>query len=273
VRQVFQANPYEVVKAGSTARVGRRLSARDVLLAVQIAICAVLVTSSLVAVRGLARSLHGHFGFEPLHSMLVETDLSMAGYSGDRVPIMQQRILDAVKTIPGVQSAGLTDVLLLNDTNDISVFTDKTIDLRASNAAASAYTYHVSPDYLQAEGTAFLAGRNFTLHDDKTSPRVAVVNREFARRMFGSVAGAMGAWYKMPDGTRVQVVGVAEDGKYATLTEDPHLAMFLPILQWPSQSAWLVVRSRRDPQPMRQAIRNALQELDPGLPVAGGIAI
>jgi predicted permease len=266
VRQVFLANPYEVVKAGTTARVGRRLTARDVLLAVQIAICAVLVTSSLVAVRGLARSLHGHFGFEPLHSMLVETDLSMAGYSGDRVPIMQQRILDTVKTIPGVQSAGLTDVLLLNDTNDISVFTDKTADLRASNAAASAYTYHVSPDYLQAEGTAFLAGRNFTLHDDKTSPRVAVVNREFARRMFGSVTAAMGAWYKMPDGTRVQVVGVAEDGKYATLTEVSHLAMFLPILQWPSLSAWLVVRSHRDPQPLGQAIRNALQELDPGLP-------
>jgi len=267
VRQVFRANPWEVVKSGTTARVGRRLTARDVLLAVQIAICAVLVTSSLVAVRGLSRSLHGHYGFEPLHSILVETDLSMAGYSGDRVPIMQQRILDTVKAIPGVQSAGVTDMLLLNDTNGISVFSDKTTDLRASNAAASAYTYHVSPEYLQAEGTAFLAGRNFTLHDDKTSPRVAVVNREFARRMFGSVAAAMGAWYKMPDGTRVQVVGVAEDGKYATLTEDPHAAMFLPLLQWPSQSAWLVVRSRRDPQPMGQAIRNALQQLDPGLPV------
>jgi predicted lysophospholipase L1 biosynthesis ABC-type transport system permease subunit len=96
---------------------------------------------------------------------------------------------------------------------------------------------------------------------------VAVVNREFARRMFGSVAGATGAWYKMPDGTRVQVVGVAEDGKYATLTEDPRAAMFLPLLQWPSQSAWLVVRSRRDPQPMGVAIRDALHQLDPGLPV------
>ncbi|MGD0366377.1 MAG: ABC transporter permease [Acidobacteriaceae bacterium] len=267
VRQVFLANPWEVVKSGSTTRVGRRLTTRDVLLAVQIAICAVLVTSSLVAVRGLARSLHGHFGFEPLHSILVETDLSMAGYSGDRVPIMQQRIVDTVKTIPGVDAAGVTDFLLLNDVDATNIFTDKTTDLRASNAATSAYTYHVSPDYLQAEGTAFLAGRSFTLHDDKASPRVAVVNREFARRMFGSVAGATGAWYKMPDGTRVQVVGVAEDGKYATLTEDPRAAMFLPLLQWPSQSAWLVVRSRRDPQPMGVAIRDALHQLDPGLPV------
>ena len=65
VRQVLSTNPYEIVKAGSSARLGRRITVRDVLLVVQIAICAVLVTSSLVAVRGLARSLHGNFGFEP----------------------------------------------------------------------------------------------------------------------------------------------------------------------------------------------------------------
>jgi hypothetical protein len=51
----------------------RRLTLRDVLLAVQIAICAVLVTSSLVAVRGLARSLHSSFGFQPQNVMLVQT--------------------------------------------------------------------------------------------------------------------------------------------------------------------------------------------------------
>ena len=70
----------------------------------------------------------------------------------------------------------------------------------------------------------------------RTSPRVAVVNREFARKIFGSVTKAIGGYYKMPDGTRIQVVGVAEDGKYGSLTEDPQPAMFLPILQWPSNS-------------------------------------
>jgi hypothetical protein len=55
------------------------------LLVIQIAICAVLVTSSLVAVRGLVRSLHSNFGFQPQSAMLVETDLDMGGYSGDRV--------------------------------------------------------------------------------------------------------------------------------------------------------------------------------------------
>jgi len=267
VSQVLRANPYGIVKAGSVGRVGRSITARDVLLAAQIAICAVLVTSSLVAVRGLVHAQHGNFGFEPQHAMLVGADLHTVGYSGDRVPPMQKRMIDAVVAIPGVESVGLTDALLLNDQNPSNVFTDRTTDLRPSNAAANAYTYHISAEYLHAEGTTLLSGRAFTWHDDKNSPRVAVVNREFARKIFGSVTNAIDDYYKMPDGTRIQVVGVAEDGKYGKLTEDPQAAMFLPILQWPSNSAWLVVRSSRDPRQLGEAIRGTLHQLDAGLPV------
>jgi hypothetical protein len=53
VRQVLRTDPYEIVKSGSIVRIGRRIAVRDALLVVQIAICGVLVTSSLVAVRGL----------------------------------------------------------------------------------------------------------------------------------------------------------------------------------------------------------------------------
>jgi predicted permease len=268
VGQVLRASPYEIVKAGSSVRFGKRLSVRDVLLVLQISICAVLVTSSLVAVRGLVRSLHGNFGFDPQHSILVSADLHMAGYvSGDRVTIMQKKILAAVEGIPGVESAGLTDALPLNDSNPSNVFTEDTADLSASHAVATPYMFHISPAYLQAEGTVLLLGRNFTWHDDQDSPRVAVVNREFARKIFGSETVALGRHFKMPDGTRVEVVGVAEDGKYSTLTEDPHPAMFLPLLQWPSGTSWMVVRSSRDPQQLGVAIRRALHQVDAGLPV------
>lgn len=233
----------------------------------QIAICAVLVTSSIVALRGLERALHGHFGFEPKNAILVSADLRMAGYTGDRVPPMQKRMIDAVATIPGVESVGLSDPLLLSDTSSLNVFTAGTTDLRASNAAANAYVFHTSPDYFHAEGATLLSGRAFTWHDDKNSPSVAVVNREFARKLFGSVEGSIGSYYKMPDGTRVQVTGIVEDGKYSTLTEDPHAAMFLPILQWPSGAAWLVVRTSRDSPQVGPAIRSALHQLDAGLPV------
>src|SRR5262249_51961911 len=62
VRQVLKTDPYSVIKTGPTSGVGRRLSVRDFLLAAQIAICALLVTSSVVAVRGLTRSMSGHYG-------------------------------------------------------------------------------------------------------------------------------------------------------------------------------------------------------------------
>jgi predicted permease len=267
VRQILRTNPYEVVKSGSTGRVGRRFTVRDLLLVVQVAICAVLVTSSMVAVRGLVRSLHSNFGFEPRNAMLVDTVLNMAGYSGDRVPAMQRRMIDALETIPRVQSVGLISWPPLGGGwIKSNVFTDKTTDLRPSNVAAEAFMYNISPEYFHAAGTALLAGRTLSWHDDKNSPRVAVVNREFADKILGSKIDGVGRYYKMPDGTRVQVVGIVEDGKYLNLAEDPQPAMFLPFLQTPSNKTSLVVRSDRDPQQLAAAIRSTVRDLDSGLP-------
>jgi predicted permease len=238
-----------------------------VLLVVQIAICGVLVTSSFVAVRGLVRTRHGNFGFEPQNAMMMDTVLSMAGYTGDRVPVMQKRMIEAMETIPGVQYVGLVDQPPLHDSwSPSNVFTDQTTDLRPANAAAEVIQYNISPDYFHAAGTALLAGRSFTWHDDKNSPRVAIINPEFARRLFGSVPNAMGKYFKMPDGTRIQVAGIVEDGKYTNIAEIPHPAVFLPILQSPSSSMFLVVRSQRDPQQLAAAMKTALHDLDPGLP-------
>ena len=267
VSQVLRTDPYHVIKAASSTGGERKISARDALLAVQIAICAVLVTASFVAVRGLVHAMHSSFGFEPRNAMLVGADLHMAGYAPDRVPVIQKRMIDALAAIPGVESVGLSDALLLNDQISTNVFSDKTADMRPSNAAASTFLYHVSPEYLHAEGTTLLSGRAFTWHDDKNSPPVAVVNREFARKIFGSVENAINGFYKLPDGTRVEVVGVTENGKYSRLTEAPQLAMFLPILQWPNSSAWLVVRSKREPEQLGAAIRSTLHQIDAALPV------
>jgi predicted permease len=265
--QVLGASPYEVVKAGSSASVGRRITAREVLLAAQIAICAVLVTSSMVAVRGLVHAQHSKYGFEPQNSILVGADLHMAGYTGDQLAIMQKRVLDRIGTIPGVEAVGVTDALLLNDTHTENVFSDQAADQRPPNAVTTAFMYQVSPDYLRAEGTTLVAGRNFTWHDDANSPKVAIVNSEFAHKLFGSVENAIGGHYKMTDGTRVQVIGVTEEGKYGTLTEEAQAAMFLPILQLPSNSQWIVARASRDPRQVSAAVRATLHELDPGLPI------
>jgi predicted permease len=269
VKQVLRTDPYQVIKSGSTGSVGRRLTVRDLLLGAQIAICAVLVTSSMVAVRGLARSLHSNFGFEPRDAMLVDIDLNMAGYKPDRVPAMQKRMLDAMASISGVKSVGLVNQPPLQPAccSEANIFNDKTADLRPTNAAAHVIMFSISPEYLQVAGTPLLAGRDLTWHDDKNAPRVAVVNRLFASRMFGSATNALGEYYKLDDGTRIQVVGIVEDGKYSpNITEDPRLAMFLPILQSPSTETWLVVRSSANSRQLAAAIRTKLRDLDAGLP-------
>ncbi|MFZ0886199.1 MAG: ADOP family duplicated permease, partial [Candidatus Acidiferrales bacterium] len=269
VRQVLRTDPYGVIKSGAArASAGPRITARDLLLGVQIAICAVLVTSSLVAVRGLARSLHSNFGFEPRNALLVDTDLNMAGYHGEAAPTMQKRMLNALETIPGVTSVGsISNPLpLMGRWNDSNVFTDQTTDLRPTHAAADVVTYSVSPEYFRAAGTALLAGRAFSWNDDEKSPRVAVVNREFGSKIFGSPAKALGGYFKLPNKTRVQVVGIVEDGKHKNINEDPQPALFFPLLQVPANETCMVVRSSRDPQQLTTAITSTIRGLDAGLP-------
>ena len=269
VRQVLRANPYEIVKAGSSARMGRRLTVRDVLLVVQIAICAVLVTSSMVAVRGLVRSLHSNFGFEPRNTMLASVNLAMGGYTGDKIPAMQRRMIDALQTIHGVDAVGLVNgypPLVYTAGTKVSVFEQESTDLKPANAAIMPYRYDVSPGYFEAAGTSLLAGRSLAWSDDKNAPPVAVINRDFAEKIFGSVINAVGKIYRLQDGTRVQVVGVVENGKYQFLTENQQPAMFLPFLRLPFSSAYLIVRSKRDPQQIAGAMRSTIRELDAALP-------
>jgi len=270
VRQVLRSDPWQIIRSGSTGVGGlRRFTGRDLLLALQISICAVLVTSSLVAVRGLMKSLHSDFGFDPQNRMLAQADLSMAGITGEEARVLaEQKMLTAVAGIPGVTAVGFSDRLPLSvGGNDSCVFHDTDTDYRPTNCRADAEQMDVSPDYFAAAGTTMLAGRALTLHDAKGAPMVAVINREFARKMFGSVEKALGSYYKIWQGQRVQVVGVVQNGKYESLTEDQKPAMFYSFLQQPSGNVWIVVRSQRDTEEMAAALRQTLRGLNPGLPV------
>jgi predicted permease len=272
VRQVMRSDPWQVIRTGAAGVGGlRRFTLRDVLLAVQIAICAVLVTSSLVAVRGLVRSMHSNFGFDPQNVMLVSSDLQMAGYTGDRIPQVQRRMIEAAAAIQGVTAVGyVTNLPLSLGGGDSYVYTDSTTDFRPSNEAADAMNYNVSPGYLEAAGTKLLAGRNLTLNDDSKAQKVALINREFAVKVFGSVDKAIGGHFKYWGGERAEVVGVVEDGKYRTLTEDQKPAMFFSFLQHQDSGTWLLVRSGRDPGEIARGLEQKLHGLDAGLPLILG---
>ena len=268
LRQVQRADPYQIITSGGPASISRRISLRDVLLGAQVAICALLVTSSWVALRGLIHSNHSEYGFDHRNVLLVDTDLAMAGYRGASVAEMQKRMIAAVERVPGVAAVASTDWPPLSlDWQRTYAFKDAITDLRAVNATATVVMFKISPRYFEAAGTTLLHGRDFTWHDTNDAPPVAIVNQEFARRFFGSVEKAVGGFYKVREGTRFQVVGIVEDGKYTNLTEKKTAAMFLPTMQTSRSQTWLLVRSDRAAA-LAPDLRRALRELDAALPLS-----
>jgi ABC-type antimicrobial peptide transport system permease subunit len=177
-------------------------------------------------------------------------------------------MIDSVSAIPGVTAVGYNNQIPLGiGGSDSYVYIDATTDYRPTNYATDAMNYTVSPGYLGAAGTRLIAGRDLSFSDDKKSPTVALVNQKFAVKVFGSVEKALGGHFKYWGGKRAQVVGVVEDGKYRTLTEDQQPAMFFSFQQQNSSETWLVVRSSRNPGELATAIDKSLHGLDSGLPV------
>jgi len=91
---------------------------RDLLLGIQIALCALLVTASLVALRGMESSLHAPIGFKPQGAMLAIQDMKMAGYSDDSAFPVQRRMIEQILQIPGVTAVGTIDGGPLNGGGD-----------------------------------------------------------------------------------------------------------------------------------------------------------
>jgi predicted permease len=267
-RQIWRTDAAQVMKSGAaTITTFRRFTLRDALLALQIALCTLLVTASLVALRGMQRSLHAPLGIEPQDVTLATTDLGMAGYSYDQSLPIQKRMIDEASRIPGVTAVGIIDETPLGTGGSNSpVFRQRTTDFRNSNSLFEAKYYSISPGYLKAAGTRLLLGRDFTWHDDAKAPNVVMVNETFARRMFGS-ASVVGRYFMTGGKSLYEIVGIVEDGKYDSLTENPQPAMFFPLAQNANSDTTLVVRSVLPPPAMAAALDRTLTGIDPNLPL------
>ena len=273
LRQIFKTDPNEAIKSGgSQSSAGRRWALRDVLLAAQIALCCVTVTAAFVSLRGLGKAMTMDMGFNPKHAVLTKFELNQAGYSNEAADHFQRQLLERVSQLPGVTAAGYaTTTPLSQDTDDSDVFSQQTTDFRPSNRAFGAYDYCVSPGYFTAAETPLLAGRDVSFSDTAKTPAVAVVNQEFARRLFHS-DDAVGRYFKNSSGQPIQIVGIVADGKYFSLTEDQEAAAFFPISQEATTHTSLIVRMRPDSSDaatneMAATIRKVIRDLDPAIPI------
>ena len=266
-RQVWRTDAMQAMKTGAN-EVGpiRRLTMRDLLLGIQIALCALLVTASLVSVRGMVRSLHAPIGFVPRDVVLAEANLNMAGYSDDTAFPVQRRMIEQAARIPGVAAVGTVDQPQLSGSGSNSAFyREGTADLRPTNSVLTAHDYTISPGYLKAAETRLLAGRDFTWDDGPNTPKVVLVNERFCHLMFGDES-AIGRHFLGGSKTLYQVVGVVEDGKYDSLTEDPGAAVYFPLAQDHEANTALVVRSQLPAADIMPALDRMITETDSSLP-------
>jgi predicted permease len=266
-RQIWRTDAAQMMKSGAPAGTFfRRISLRDVLLVTQIALCTFLITASLVAVRGMMRSLHALLGLQAEGAMLAQMDLGMAGYSGDAALSLERRMAEEAARIPGVIAAGTISFTPLSGwgPRGLSVFRPGTVDQRPSNRVFGTRLYSISPDYFNAAGTRLLTGRLFSWHDDGKAPSVAIVNQTFAKKLLGSNP-AVGQRFLL-DAKPHEIVGVVEDGKYESLTEDPEPTAFLPVPQYEQSSATLVVRSHLSSADNASSLQNTLSGIVPDVP-------
>ena len=217
-RQAWRTDPNQTMKAtGGVTSSAHRFALRDVLLAIQIALCCLLVTASFVSLRGLQKAFTLPLGIRPEGVVTASLDLNLGGYKDDDAKLnVQQRLLAAVQQIPGVESAAYANTTPLSiNQSDTGIHAPGTTDFSDATIKFGANYYEVSPGYFAVAGTRLLAGRTFTEHDDKRAPRVAIVNQTFAKRLFGTVDAA-GMHFPTGPGSEMEVVGVVEDGKYTT---------------------------------------------------------
>ena len=269
-RQIWQIDAMQVMK-GSSQVVFRRMTLRDLLLGLQVALCALLVMCALVGLRGMNHQLHAPIGIQPEGVVIAETAMKMADYSDASALPVQKRMLEEAGQIPGVTAVGIVDDIQLNaGGSSTPVYREGTQDFRDSNSAMTAKYFTISPGYLAAAGTRLVAGRDFTWHDDNRASHVALVNELFARTLFGSAQAALGRRFAQPGehgATLTEVVGVVEQGKYDSLTEAPQPAMYWPLAQNNESDTTLVVRSNRPPAEIAAAVDSLMTHIDPSLPV------
>jgi predicted permease len=260
-RQAWQSSPLEMMKNGPVdLRHLPRFAARDLLLGAQIAICTLLVTASLVAVRGLVRTLHGPLGIQPQGVMLADMDLSDVEQDVDLV--LQKKVIEAARSVPGVTAAGAVKPVPISGwMRDIPIYRPGTVEFRMDNFVLATYAYRMSPGYLEAAGTRILSGRDVSWQDTAKTPYVAIVNQTFAQKMWGEWP-ALGQHFFLW-GKLMEVVGVVENGKYHDLAESPQSAVYVPLSQSEDSEAVFVVRSRRAPNEMAAALRRTLSGLAP----------
>jgi len=250
---------------------GRRrlVEMRTLLVVGQLAFSLVLLTSGGLLLRSLQKARDLPLGFETRNALMLSVNPEIQGYDEARGRELYRQIVDRARALPSVTGATLAYPLPLDfSTTGVEVEIEGR-NVAPEERAVGVLTSVVDAGYFATMRTDLVAGREFDLRDRADRPLVAVVNETMAR-LYWPRGDALGGHFRMAGSDApVEVVGIARDGKYATLGEDPRPYLFLPLGQHYRSQATLVVRSAADPRALAPLVRREVAALDPDLATFG----
>ncbi|HYE87023.1 MAG TPA: ABC transporter permease [Vicinamibacterales bacterium] len=242
----------------------RRFQGRDVLVAVQVALCVVLLHACFLAVRGLQRASTASLGWNPSHLVMAATELGLARYSRDQFHAYVDRARDEARRLPGIEAVSVANSLPLHiDQSNTTIYA---LPATEPPVVTSASFYSVSPGYFGTLQIPLRQGRDFTEFDTFESPAVAVVNRTLAERLFPG-RDAVGQQISNGRGRAISIVGIVDSGKYVAIGESPRAAIFFPQKQFYSTSSMLIARVAPGSGVTPQHLSAVIQEIDRDLPI------
>lgn len=246
---------------------------RSALLVTQVALALVLVVSAGLLIRTFFRLLKIDGGFNPERVLTFQLSLPTSKYTDpNQIVALYRNALERLRPLPGVAAVGVGETVPMGGEGESTVIRIPGYTPPNSKEFPFANYTIVSPGYFAAIGTPLLRGRDFSEADTAESQPVTVINTAMARRywpgqdVLGKQVGPASPRFPL-----ATVVGVVPDVKHVSLREDDAPEMYVLYNQkpWPSMlSMRIAVRAQADPAAMTSSVRQAIQSIDPDLPLA-----
>lgn len=247
----------------------RRL--RSGLVVGEIALALMLVAGAALMVSTFRRLSVSHPGFRTAQVLTAAVTLPQADYADDSAVVrFWDRLRESAAALPGVEAAELSTVLPMTWGEQRAQFHVEHQRPERLEDLPSSGIRRVSPGYLPTLEVALLRGRWFANTDGQGAPGVAIISERAARRYFpsGDAVGSRLVWRERP----LEVIGVVRDVRANPLTSNEPLdVVYVPLAQWASRTASLVLRTRQEPTSLAPALQSAIGRLDARL-AAGEVA-
>lgn len=245
-----------------------RSGIRNWLVVSQVAGSLVLLVAAGLFVRSLLNVEQFNLGFNPEHVLNVTMDPREIGYDEARTATFYRDLESKIRALPGVQSVGVASYVPTGGFPSGAAILIEGRPVAPGDRASRVLYNCVDPDYFETMEVALLRGRGFTDSDSEFAPRVAIINRTMAEQ-FWPHKDAIGKRFSMNGraGPFAEVVGVARDGKYQTLGEDPQSYFYVPVAQNFVSKRTLQIRTQLPPESLVTPVKNAISSLAPDLSI------